>query len=320
MMKITDRPLVLFNPSAGGGRALDKCAQLEGTLSRYGIKCEFTVTASEGHLRELAGRAARKGRTIVGAGGDSTFHILVNEIMAAGGRSPAGLVGIGSSNDISLEFGLETMDKACRALKEGNVRRIDLGLITAEDQAPVFFLGQANVGLGAFVNLYIAGRAKKKFLGARSQTAAGLLGIIDAYRTRKVPVNLRISDGGRTRRDAYILALFSNIRYWATGRILCPEARPDDGRLDACLFRDCSLLRLARLNSLARRGRHGGHRGVELVRSASFEVTADEPFLVQTDGEILSGPTGPLAVRRARFEAVPAALNIIAGPSPIGPR
>ena len=307
-----DRLLVLFNPSAGGGRARAKRTQLEEMLRRYEIVHEFVATTSEAHLRELTARAARVGRPVVGAGGDSTFHIMVNEIMAAGRRAPLGLIGLGSSNDIPLEFGLETMDKACRAIKRGARRTVDLGLITPDGHDPVYFLGQANIGLGAFVNRYVAERAGKKFLWARGQTAAGILGIINAYRTRKIPVSLKISTGEQPRPGAYILALFSNIRFWATGKTLCPQARPDDGRLDACLFKDCSFGRLVRLNSLANRGRHAGCREVELGQSPSFEVTANEPFLVQTDGEILSGSSGPLTFRRVRFEAVPAVLNLIA--------
>ncbi len=304
--------LVLFNPSAGGGRARAKRAQLEGALRRLRIDHEFVVTESEMHLRELASRAARAGRTLVGAGGDSTFHIMVNEIMAAGGRASLGLIGLGSSNDIPLEFGLEDMEQACRAIQRGTVKPVDLGLISAEGHSPVYFLGQANIGLGAFVNRYVAERASKKALLAGGQTMTGFMGIIDAYRKRKVPLTLEISGGERASRGRYILALFSNIRYWATGKLLSPGARTDDGRLDACLFRECSFLRLARLNVLAGRGRHVGRRGVEVRQSPSFEVSSEEPFLIQTDGEILSSPHAPLLCRQVRFEAVPAALNLIA--------
>ncbi len=310
---MAEKFLVLFNPSAGGGRAMKKKEALEAALTGQGIAHEFTVTESEADLREKAANGARAGRPIVAAGGDSTFHIVVNEIMKAGKRVPLALVGMGSSNDITLEFGLETLDKACRALREARVRRIDLGIIRADGVAPIYFLGQSNIGLGAAVNRYVARLAERRRPLARRQTLAGILGILDAYRTKKVPVKLRIASPERTLEGPFVLAVFSNIRFWATGKILNPQAKPDDGRLDACLFEECTFARLVKLNSLVHKGRHGACPEVVLQQSASFEVASDTPFLIQTDGEMLLDLAGrePLALKRVRFEVAPAALDII---------
>jgi diacylglycerol kinase (ATP) len=307
-----DKSLILFNPSAGGGKAMAKKTQLEKILLRHGVRFEMVVTESELQLRELSAKAARAGRMIVGAGGDSTFHIMVNEIMAVGSGAPLGLIGLGSSNDIALEFGLETMDKAALALENGRLRKIDLGIIKAGKEKPIFFLGQANIGLGAAVNRYIADLAAKRSPWAGFQTAAGVRGIINAYRKKTIPLALDINAGIDAYRGSYVLGVFSNIRYWATGKIMCPGARPNDGLLDACLFRECSFARLARLNALANRGQHGSCREVEMLQSPSFEVTSQEPFFVQTDGEILSGAKGPLTLNKVRFEIAPYALNLIA--------
>lgn len=307
-----DKLLILFNPSAGGGKAMAKKARLEKALQRHAVRFEMVVTESERQLRMLIAEESRAGRAVVGAGGDSTFHLMANEIMGAGSGAPLGLIGLGSSNDIALEFGLETMDKAALALKNGRVRKIDLGLIKAGKANPVFFLGQANIGLGATVNRYVAALAARGSPWAGFQTAAGVRGILKAYRTKKIPLTLEIDSGRWTDKGRYVLAVFSNIRYWATGKMMCPGARPDDGMLDACLFRECSFARLVRLNARANRGRHGTCREVDMLQSSSFEVTADKPFFIQTDGEILSGPSGPLSLKKVRFEVVPDALNLIA--------
>lgn len=305
--------LILFNPSAGGGKAVKKKEELKALLGRYGVKHELAVTPSEAHLRHLALEGGRTGRPLAAAGGDSTFHIVVNEIMKAGPRGPLALIGIGSSNDVALEFGVETLDKACRALQAGRTRKIDLGVIRHGAAPPVYFLGQANIGLGAAVNRYVAGLAQKKSLWSRNQTAAGIFGILDAYRTRKVPIPLEVGSENDRTEGVFVLAVFSNIRYWATGKKLLPEARPDDGRLDACLFEACSFLRLARINSLINRGRHGSCREVEMLQAPSFEVESDAPFHVQTDGEMLADSPGsePLTLNRVRFETLPGALDLI---------
>jgi diacylglycerol kinase (ATP) len=310
-----EKLLVLFNPSAGGGRAMARKARLESLLREKGVSFELTVTRSEAHLRDLAAAAAGTGRDIVAAGGDSTFHIAAGAILRAGGRSALGLIGLGSSNDISREFGLETMDLAVQAVARARRRKVDLGLITARGLEPVYFLGQANIGLGAAVNRYVARLAEKRSPWARFQTAAGILGIREAYRRREIPLPLRVESGtgASGRRSSYLLAVFSNIRYWASGKKLLPEARPDDGRLDACLFGDCSFARLARLNSLTKRGVHARCPEVEILQASWFEAASDTPFLVQTDGEILrqAGDPEPPALERVRFEALPSALDLI---------
>lgn len=312
-MKAVPDILVLFNPSAGSGRAAPKRERLESLLRGYGLPHEVVVTESEAHLRRLARDGTRRGRTLVAAGGDSTFHIVANEMMKAGPGGPLALVGTGSSNDICLEFGVETLDKACLAIKTGRTRRIDLGAIRHGTASPVYFLGQANIGLGAVVNRYVAGLARRKSVWSKNQTAAGILGILDAYRTRKVPLSLGVRAGEHKSDGAFVLAVFSNIRYWATGKPLLPQARPDDGLLDACLFEACSFLRLARLNRLANRASHGACREVVMRQARAFEVESDAPFHVQTDGEMLTAADSgePLSLHRVRFEVVPSALSLI---------
>ena len=309
-MKDMGKFLVLFNPSAGGGKALKKKALLEKNLRASAISFEMVETESGAHLRELARQAAVSGRALVAAGGDSTFHIAANELLRAGSDGPLGLIGIGSSNDIALEFGLETLDRACRALKEGRTKTIDLGAIEQNREVLAYFLGQANIGLGVEVNRYVAALAKKKSPWAKWQTAAGLMGILKARRLGKVPRPLTIETEIGRSDENLVLAVFNNIRYWATGKMICPEALPDDGFLDACLFRDCSFRRLVRLNSLAGRGRHSPAREVETLRSRSFEITSEIPFEVQTDGEILIGPSGRSLFQKIRINVLPAALKL----------
>jgi diacylglycerol kinase family enzyme len=105
-------------------------------------------------------------------------------------------------------------------------------------------------------------------------------------------------------------AVVSNVRYWATGKIINPNARPDDGKLDACLIRKCSFLRLARISWLANTGRHGNVNEVDILQSGSFEISSLTPFIIQTDGEILRGSDHSL-FKKATFRILPRALNII---------
>ncbi len=303
---------ILFNPSAGMGKALPLKDRLEGILRRRGLAYELIVTESEAHLRELTRRLAASGRAVAGAGGDSTFHIMANEIVGAGADVPLGMVGTGSSNDIPLDFGLETMEKACAVFKAGRTRRVDLGVVLAEGRRLRYFLGQANIGLGASVNRFVQDLATRRPALGKRQLLAGILGIRHAYRSREIPRRLLVKTEGREAAGEFVLAVFSNTGYWATGRLINPDADPADGALDACLIGKMSFLRLARVASLARRGAHGKIKKVSFLRAAGFDVEADEPFAIQADGEILGPPGSPASFRRVRIEAVPQVLTVFA--------
>ncbi len=308
-----DKIAVLFNPSSGRGTAAGRREAVEACLRANGLAFDLFVTGSEAELKALAVQTGRSHRTVVGAGGDSTFHLVVNELVRSGSRAGFGMIGTGSSNDIDREFGLDSIAKACFSLKEGRRRRIDLGAIVSGGRVERYFLGQANIGLGVAVNEFVERLASRRPRLAARQTLAGFLGIVGAYRSGRLPVRLFVRFGGQTVTDGFIAAVFANIRYWATGRLIAPEAKPDDGILDACLIRMCPILRLARIARLALDGRHGGLDEVRFGRSPSFEILSETPFAVQTDGEILGSRERPEAFTRIVIENIPGALEVVVG-------
>ena len=308
---MTERIPILFNPSAGKGRARARKAGLEEALRRHGVLFDLIVTRSEDELRALVREQVGVCRTIAGAGGDSTFHIMANEIIRAAAETRLGIIGIGSSNDIAREFGLDGLDKACAALKKGRARKIDLGCIRQEGSTLRHFIGQANFGLGVVVNQYVESLAgRRPHLGKR-QTLAGVMGVIQAFSRRKIPLPLRIEYENGSVSGEFVAAVFSNIRYWATGRIIAPASRPDDGRLDACLVRPCSFGRLLAIAAMSKRGRHVRMREVEMLSAPSFEVSSGTPFEVQTDGEILGGHQRPGRFTKLTICAASQALNLV---------
>jgi YegS/Rv2252/BmrU family lipid kinase len=309
---MTGRPLpVLLNPSAGSGKAGRVRERLEAELRRQGIAYTLTITEDEDHLRRLTRSLAAERGTLAGAGGDSTFRIMIQEIMSADARPRLGLIGIGSSNDISREFGIETLAKACAALSAGWTRKIDVGYVTEGPGPEHYFLGQANIGLGAAVNRYVAGLAERGRRLAGKQALSGFLGILNAYRTAQVPLELSIEGPDGSASGTYVAAVFANTRFWATGRIIAPQARPDDGALDACLISACSIRRLAGINAAAKKGRHVRRREVTMLRSPEFRITSPRAFHIQADGEIVAEDGRALSCFRAQIGLRPAALEIL---------
>ena len=307
----TDKVAILFNPSAGKGKALRKKNRLEELLKKYDIFYDLFVTQSEEALIRLTQEKSKEYKVLVGAGGDSTFNIMANEINKRSADVSLGMIGLGSSNDIAKEFGIDSLDKACLALKKKRTKRVDLGSIEEDSFLLRLFLGQANVGLGVYVSKHADGMAARGSRWAKFQTVAGISGIRDAYRSQKVPLSLTIeSDIGEVH-GKFILASFNNIRYWATGRLLCPEAQPDDGKLDACLIDNCSFSRFAQIALMAKKGNHIKTKEVKILQSSGFTVSAEEAFEIQTDGEIVHRPNSSTQFKTIQFRILPQALTIL---------
>src|SRR5688500_2833087 len=120
------RYLLLVNPSAGGGRALEVLPRAERALAAAGA--EFTVehTADIAHGCSIAVAAAAEGTVPVVISGDG----LIGKIggCLAGGDVPLGVVPGGRGNDFARIAGIPTdPEAAVSALLAGETRRIDVG-------------------------------------------------------------------------------------------------------------------------------------------------------------------------------------------------
>ncbi len=307
----TEKVAILFNPSAGKGIALKNKERLEELLRRYDIPYDLFVTQNEEDLIGLTGEKSREYQTLVGVGGDSTFNIMINEIFRRSASVVFGMIGLGSSNDIVKEFGIDSLDKACLTLKRRRTKRVDLGSIEEDNFLLRLYLGQANVGLGVFVSKYVEGLASRGSRRSKHQVIAGISGIYETFRSQKVPLAIKLESGMGDIHGRFILASFNNIRYWATGRLLCPDARVDDGKLDGCFIDDCSLSRFLLIASMAKKGKHVKAKEVEIHQSSEFEVSAEQPFEIQTDGEIVKRADSSTEFRAIQFRVLPRALTII---------
>ena len=111
-----------------------------------------------------------------------------------------------------------------------------------------------------------------------------------------------------------VLAAASNGCYFGGGMRAAPDARLDDGLFDVQWIGDLSRAQLlARLPRLYR-GTHLGVAGVRCARGRVVELemlapgSAAEAIPIEVDGE-------QLGALPARFELLPGAVSVVAGPA-----
>ncbi len=296
---------ILLNPNACNGKAGNRKTELENTLKKYEIDYQLLISESESHLRSLVSQT-KDCHTIVGAGGDGTFNIIVNELMKHGYKTRFAMLPLGLQNDIAREFGVDSLEEACYAIMSlRRTTQIDLGVVTADKQDPVYFLGTASLGLGVTVNKYVS-EFRKRHPRAGVNFFDGLLGCYNSFSTKSVPLKLTVSYGNTIIPSKFSLIVFNNTSFYAGGIKPSKGAKPDDGLLDCCLIESDKFSKyLLYIYPLAYFGQLRRARGVRLMQSNSLRIRAENTFEIQTDGEII----GPY--RDINISVKPKALSVI---------
>jgi len=293
------RVCVIFNPAAKGDQARHLRREL-ATISRQAV---LKQTTCPGEAQRLATEAVREGaEIIVAAGGDGT----VNEVLNGLADAPHGLqqarlavLPLGTVNVLARELGLPLAARAAwETILRGRERRMDLPWAEWTDAGQRrrrYFAQLAGAGLDARAVELVQWRLKK-VLGKFAYVLAGF----QALHRRAPP--LVVSDGRTT--CACELALFGNGRLYAGPYRLFPEARPDDGLLDATIFPLVGWGTLLRCGPvLLARGRLPA--GVARpLRAAEFSLSCPGRMPFELDGEL----AGHLP---ARLGLLPGALRVL---------
>ena len=100
------------------------------------------------------------------------------------------------------------------------------------------------------------------------------------------------------------LVVVSNIPAYAGGLPITPDARPDDGLFDVCVFHKPGFLRLLQYAGSVIRNRHTLRNDVTVIRTRRLRIESRTPCSLQVDGD-------PAGVTPCEFSLLPAALEVI---------
>lgn len=240
-------------------------------------------------------------------GGDGSINEVVNGI---GGASNVelGVIARGTGWDFIRTFDIpRDLDKAIDVALDGDVRQIDLGVVSFRSWAGVdarwYFANVASAGISGA----IAKRANEssKALGGKISYYWSTLAVFFGWQTGDMTVTI----DDETRGGRMIDVVVANGRYLGGGMMMCPEAEPDDGLLDVLLIGDVTKRDLLFVLPKTYKGKHLPHPRLEQLRGRVVTIDAPEPLPIELDGE--QPGTTP-----ARFELVPNALRVRVPPQP----
>jgi YegS/Rv2252/BmrU family lipid kinase len=270
----------IVNPLSGAGANPDTAAERTALLTRCFVEAGITggvhVTERSGHARELAANAVARGaRVVLAWGGDGT----INEIASVLTGTPAALAVIpaGSGNGFARELAIPWQpDEAIRVAIRGRNRAIDAGEINGR-----LFFNIAGIGIDAVIAEQFNTQGK---LGRRGLGPYVRIGLRECFRYegRHYTVTL---DGEKIAAHALLIA-FANGREYGNRIRLAPQARIDDGKLEALVVDDRPpLLRLLAARHLALGTADRAPRIARRSIASATVETAGE-ILYHVDGEI----------------------------------
>jgi diacylglycerol kinase (ATP) len=234
-------------------------------------------------------------------GGDGTIHRHLAQLVKL--RLPVLVVPCGSGNDFARALNLRSLQDSLAAWRKfstggGNVRTIDLGVITSLDSAATgnlkpgtgnssYFCCVAGVGLDG----EIARRANRlpRWLRAHGGYALSLPAAVLRFTSQ--PIKILTVDKNdpdvflERSNQPTLVAAFANTPVYGGGMKIAPHALLDDGRLDVCVVGNVARLRLLRLFPSVYFGRHLGIREVKYFQAERLRIETERPLDVYADGE-----------------------------------
>lgn len=282
----------IVNPNAHGGRGKKIWRKLERQIIRSGIRYEAYQTEEPGDARRIAAALTadmQEPATIVAVGGDGTVNEVLNGL-AISERLTFGYIPTGYGNDLARGLKLSGKPGKClkRILNPAEICRVDYGILSYEDEEPVYsrFMVSSGIGFDAAVCHRLLdknGRGGLRQIPGRGRyVLAGLKQLVTAKASR----GYLILDG--VRRIEFNHIYFVSVHNHGSeggGFLFAPRAVCDDGELELCVAHTASKLRLFPVLFDAYRGHLGRRRGVHFYRCKEAVIHVDQPMPVHADGE-----------------------------------
>jgi YegS/Rv2252/BmrU family lipid kinase len=293
---------LILNPHAGRKLGIDtnagSAADVQAALHAESIPFDAWPTEHAGHATDLARRAVAEGRELViGAGGDGTVNEIAHGL--AGTDTVLGLMPLGSIMNVARTLWVpRDIALAARTIVEGKVLAMDMGRLGER-----YFLEAAGIGLDAGLFGYFD---RLESGGSWLRVARAMWRFVRLLGSPRLTVEF---PDGALRTHAPMVSV-ANGPYVGAAYAIAPNARIDDGLLDAIVFRRTSIPRLLLHLALIAGGRPvPPPRQVRVRRVPWVRVRKHRgrPLPVHVDGD-------PIGVTPVEIRVAPAALRVLTGP------
>ncbi len=301
------RVKVIVNPQADFGFAWQGAGALEKIAEEFsGI--EWAYTEYPHHANKLAFQAGLEGYDmVVSVGGDGTTHEVVNGLMEleTASRPVLGVIPMGSGNDFAFALGMDPEpDAAFRQVINGQIRKVDIGLLKDQYGRSEYFTNAIGIGFDATVTNYFH---KVKYLrGIPAYMAAIIQTLILHHDAPRMQVK---TDMEQWEEESLMFVICNGSREGG-GFLIAPSSLPDDGVFHYARVVKVSRLMMLRLIPEVMKGTHERFKQVHCGYFQRMELNADRPLQIHTDGEIYAGFES--TIQKVSVEILPGEIEVAA--------
>ncbi|MFQ6044764.1 MAG: diacylglycerol/lipid kinase family protein [Gemmatimonadales bacterium] len=306
--------LVVVNPTAGGGTAVAKWCRIGPEVRRRLGSCEVAIT-DPAHAGSAIEQALTRGELdFVAAGGDGTVNLVASRLLKhSDGNAPGcvrlGAVGLGSSNDFHkpLQRTRTILGIPCKIDFQG-AEPWDVGDLVYEDETGRTghrsWLVNASIGITAEANhLFNHPNSVLRLLKRVSvDMAISYAALHTIWRFRGHEVAIQIDGEGPIRTSVKNVGVVKNPHFGGSLRYDSPY-EPQSSDFYVHLMKAVALPRLLWVVAHLLRGEFMGRKGTLSSRARRVAISADRPFAVECDGEVVTAV-------RALFTLLPRRLSI----------
>ncbi len=296
MDKFNLQYIIIINPNCHQGKAWDKWRlikkQVLESLPEPGFI--FVLTPEFNWDKDITPMLSNKqNNIIISAGGDGSMHYLVNYVMGLPEKIrrniAIGAIGLGSSNDFHKPYRqkIEGIPVKFDYTKEPVL--CDVGVVHFADSNNViqkkYFIINASLGVTAFANNNFNHpkewlKLLKKYCTNTAITFTAIFSILNYKNTL-----MKISFNGQTIVSPVANVNILKIPYVSGSLYYSVPIKPADGNLSLHICLNMNKWELLKvLYNLTKGLFYADHKTIS-VTSDNLEVSSDEPFIFECDGE-----------------------------------
>ena len=275
--------IFIVNPKAGRKDQRSRIYEMADALrEQHGLDCVVMLTDRPGGAAEMARTLAESGEAmrIYACGGDGTMHEVANGI-AGFPNATMTVIPTGTGNDFLKNFGPDA-EKFSDAENLWDGDEVSLDLIECNGKYCVTI---ACNGIDARVAESVHHFSGPAWLSGQGAYIASIIpNFFGSAISRRWTVSI---DGGEPVTDDFALIAMCNGRYYGGGFFPVPEARMDDGVLNAMVIRKVTRLEFLRLVGPYSKGKHAQlpPRLIQMIPAKEIRITAEEDIVTCLDGE-----------------------------------
>jgi len=309
---------VIVNPLAGRGFGAQSTPTIQRLLTEHGLDYDLVTTSYAGDAVELARQAVIDGYdVIVAAGGDGTYHEVINGMAAASKDDVFGTLGVlpvGSGSDFAFTAGIPPdLERACARLAAGQYKTIDLGRVTVDGNANQPGISQYfdnTVGIGFDGVVTVECMKFKRLRGMALYLPVVLKTVFVSFKAPQAVIEYEPLPASGEEEEAssparpgegwggsqpevqrlertVLMATVCNGQREGGGFFIAPQARNDDSLLDLCLADNMPRLKILGMIPRFMQGTHVDHPSVTMLRTKRVAISSQDPLIAHADGELL---------------------------------